>query len=99
MQTLYVTYSGGADTRFDRTYYVEKHLPLVLESWGRYGLEAVAAFFPEGSGAGTIAICLCRFRDEPAVRAAFDAPETRAVMADVAHFTDVQPSRSLSVPL
>ena len=99
MQVLYVTYPGDANTRFDRKYYVDKHLPLVLESWRKYGLEAVAAFFPEGAGAGTIAICVCTFRDEQAIRVSFDAPEAREVMADIPRFTDGKPSQNLGKPL
>lgn len=59
----------------------------------------MAAFFPAGDGAGTIAICECRFRDEAAVDAAFDAPETKRVMADVKRFTDVAPARARAVTL
>ncbi len=99
MQMLYVTYPGDPNTRFDRKYYVESHLPLVMKHWSRYGLASVAAFFPEGSGAGTIALCACRFRDEQAIRNAFASPEAGKVMADIPHFTDAQPSQSLSVPL
>ena len=99
MITIYVTYSGDAHTRFDREYYVNVHLPLVLKSWGPYGLASVAAFFPAEDGAGTIAVCECKFRDEAALEVAFRSPHTPAVMADVANFTDVQPSRSRAVPL
>ena len=98
MQLLYVTYPGDSTTRFDRNYYVHSHLPLVMEKWRRYGLESVAAFFPEGSGEGTIAICACCFRDEQATRNAMTSPEVREVMADLIYFTDAQPSRSISVP-
>ena len=99
MRTLYVTYPGDANTRFDRKYYVAAHLPLVLESWSKYGLETVAAFFPDGTGEGTIAICVCTFRDEGAIRASFAAPEASEIMADIAHFTDAKPSQSLGTPL
>ena len=64
---VYVTYQGTPETRFDRTYYVERHLPLVMQAWGRYGLESVAAFFPAEGREGTIAICECRFRDAAAI--------------------------------
>ncbi len=97
--TLYVTYQGSAETRFDRTYYVDHHLPLVLQSWEAYGLESAAAFFPAILQTGTIAICECRFRDEAAVAAAFGAPEAAAVMADVERFTDVTPRRVREVAL
>ena len=99
MQTLYVTYPGDANTRFDRQYYVERHLPLVLESWRKYGLMTVAAFFPEGAGEGTIAICVCAFRDEESIRASFAAPETGEVMEDISRFTDAKPSQSLGIAL
>lgn len=91
---LYVTYEGTPETRFDRAYYVEHHLPLVMQSWERYGLEGVAAFFPATERSGTIAICECRFRDEDAIAAAFGSPETPTVMADVPRFTDAVPSRA-----
>jgi hypothetical protein len=28
--TIYVTYEGKAGARFDRAYYVDRHLPLVM---------------------------------------------------------------------
>ena len=99
MVSVLVTYAGDAGTRFDRNDYVGKHLPLVLQAWGPYGLETAAAFFPAGDGAGTIAICACGFRDEAAMDAAFGSPQTRRVMADVKRFTDVEPSRSRAMPL
>ena len=46
MTTMYVTYSGDAATRFDRDYYIQHHLPLVMECWGPLGLEGCAAFWP-----------------------------------------------------
>lgn len=99
MQTLYVTYPGKADTRFDRKYYVETHLPLVLESWRKYGLETAAAFFPEGGGEGMIALCVCVFLEEQGIRTAFAAPEAGTVMADIVQFTDAKPGQYLGTPL
>ncbi len=93
MKTVFVTYAGDSSTRFDRHYYVEKHLPLVTGAWAPYGLESIAAFFPAGSGEGTIAVCVCEFRDDEAISASLHAPETRAVMEDVAHFTDAKPKQ------
>lgn len=96
---VYVTYQGTPETRFDRTYYVAEHLPMVMRAWQSYGLEGIAAFFPAVAQSGTIAICECCFRDEAAVAAAFAAPESAAVMADVARFTEVEPARARAVPL
>ena len=99
MTIIYVTYPGGDGTRFDRDTYVRSHLPLVMASWQRHGLVSVAAFFPAGDGAGTVAICRCVFRDEAAVAAAFASSEAERVMADVATFTDAAPARSRAIPL
>ncbi len=99
MTILYVTYPGDESTRFDRDYYRSTHLPMVMDAWGPYGLETLAVFYPEGDGAGCIAICVCGFRDEAAVGASLAASETGRVMADVAHFTDSRPSQSRAVPL
>jgi uncharacterized protein (TIGR02118 family) len=96
---VYVTYQGHADTHFDRTYYVDQHLPLVMRSWRQYGLESAAAFFPAVADAGTIAICELRFRDEAAMDAAFAAPETPAVKNDVSNFTAVSAAQSRAMPL
>lgn len=99
METMFVTYPGDAGTRFDRDHYVETHLPLVMEAWGPHGLESVAAFFPAGDGAGTVALAVCEFRDRAAVDAALDSPETGRVMADIENFTDAEPARSLAASL
>jgi uncharacterized protein (TIGR02118 family) len=90
---VYVTYDGTPNDRFDRSYYVEHHLPLVMQAWQRYGLESVAAFFPPVTHAGTLVICECRFRDEAAIETAFGSAETQKVMADVPKFTDLAPTR------
>ena len=99
MTTMYVTYSGDVATRFDRDYYIQHHLPLVMECWGPFGLEGCAAFWPAVLGAGTICICECRFSDEAAIRAALASPTTPRVMADIARFTDVAPAQGLVGPI
>jgi uncharacterized protein (TIGR02118 family) len=91
---VYVTYQGTAETRFRRDYYVDHHLPLVMQSWAAYGLESVSAFFPAVAQDGTIAICECCFRDDEAIAAAFASPEADLVMADVERFTNVTPRRA-----
>ena len=96
---VYVTYEGAPNSRFDQRYYVEHHLPLVMQAWQRYGLEEAAAFFPPSPRAGTLAICECRFRDAAAAAAAFVSPESTEVMADVANFTDIAPARLRLTPL
>lgn len=98
MTMLFITYAGDAGTRFDRDYFVGTHLPLVLEMWSPYGLETATAFFPSGDCAGTIAITVCKFKNEAALLAAMGSPPDR-LMADVKHFTDAELSLSRAVPL
>lgn len=95
MVQVYVIYEGTREDRFDRDYYLSRHLPLVMSSWSQYGLLSLRAFFPEGelSAKGLVAICDCRFRDQAAANAAFASPEAEAVMADVANFTNLEPQR------
>jgi uncharacterized protein (TIGR02118 family) len=99
LPTVYVTYQGAPSDRFDRSYYVEHHLPLVMQAWQRYGLESISAFFPPLTHVGTLVICECRFRNEAAIAAAFGSPETREVMADVAAFTELAPTRLRITPV
>jgi uncharacterized protein (TIGR02118 family) len=88
---VYVTYRGSPHDQFDRSYYAERHLPLVTKTWAPHGLRSAAVFYPAVPADGTIAICECRFRDEDAVAACLAAPEIAVVMADVATFTDLRP--------
>ena len=99
MTVLYITYSGSSSTRFDRDYYRSHHLPLVMDGWKKYGLETLSVLYPEDASSETIAICECKFRDDEAMKASFDAPETPQVMADVQHFTDVTPKQTRAVAL
>lgn len=92
---MYVTYPGGADTRFDRDYYVNQHIPIVMAAWQRYGLIACDAFFPASADAKTIAIAECRFEDDAALQTALVSPETEEVMADVVRFTDAKPAQHI----
>ncbi|UPG87957.1 EthD family reductase [Luteibacter aegosomatis] len=97
--SVYVTYVGVPSDRFDRAYYEETHLSLVMRAWEKYGLLGASAFFPSVGHAGTLAICECVFRDEAAIQAAFTSEEAASVMADVVMFTDLSPARVRVAPL
>ncbi len=99
MITMYVTYAGDADTKFDREHWINVHLPMVREAWKPHGLLSAGGFFPLGDGGGLIAICPCVFRDEAAMEAALASPATKRVMDDVQKVTAVVPARSRAVPL
>lgn len=93
---MIVTCSGGS--YFDRDYYVDAHLPLVLACWQKYGLESASAFFPRDAEAPDVSIGIYKFRDEAAIHAALTSPETETVMADVPRFTDADVSRVIGSP-
>lgn len=95
---VYVYYQDTPQTRFDRDYYVKRHLPLVMQAWEKHGLQSVAAFFPALEH-NTLAICECVFRDEAAIEAAFTSAEAPTVMADVPRYTGATPMRVRAVDL
>ena len=99
MITMLVTYAGDGQTPFDRDHWINVHFPLVRESWEPYGLVSDSGFFPQDDGAGLIAVGVVNFRDEAAMEAALNSPETVQVMADVDIVTAVEPQRSIVKPL
>lgn len=99
MTTVFVVYPGSSTTRFDRAYYAAKHLPLVMEVWGPHGLQSATAFYPEGSGDGIIALCICVFVSDEAVTASFASERAGEVMDDIPHFTEARPTQLRTVPL
>lgn len=96
---IFVFYTSQPGATFDRNYYVDRHLPIVMKAWKQYGLISAQAFFPSENASGTLAMCECLFRDEAAVEAAFSSKETPDVMADVARFTNLTPGRLRAFPL
>ena len=99
MTTVYIAYPGDNNTRFDRAYYAEHHLPLVMDCWEEYGLRSLAPFYPEHDGKGTVALCICIFADEEAVDASFASPRTAEVMKDITNFTDAKAMQFKAVQL
>ena len=53
MVVVYIKYTGDESTRFDRSYYRNHHLPLVMQYWKRHGLESLSVLYPEDLGIGT----------------------------------------------
>jgi uncharacterized protein (TIGR02118 family) len=88
MIKMLVTCNGRPDTRMNRDYYANTHLPLTMRAWAPYGLEGASAFFPHGDGGGVLSIGVYVFRDAAAMEAALASPQTAEVMADVKNFTD-----------
>lgn len=96
---IFVTYQGTAQSRFDRNYYVEKHVPMLRRIFGPLGLTSAQAFFPATATDGTIALCECRYRDEAAVTACHASPDVPGLAADIGMFTDIMPVQMRARPL
>ena len=91
MTNLFVVYSGAEQTRFDRSYYVERHVPLVERLWSPLGMQSISALFPHDANRGTICVCICGFSDKAAIQAAIKDPQSHIIMDDIRHFTDSEP--------
>jgi uncharacterized protein (TIGR02118 family) len=88
---VFVTYQGSAESRFDRVYYVERHLPMLRRLFAPLGLTGAQVFFPPSQETGTIAICECRYRDEAAFAACYGSADMPGLAADIGNFTDIMP--------
>jgi uncharacterized protein (TIGR02118 family) len=88
MVAMLVLYPVNAS--FDRTYYLEKHMPLARASLELYGLKKVEAHLPAQAAHEEPslyhAVTLGYFDDEATLKNAFATPAARAVLADVKNF-------------
>ena len=83
LSVLYPTTEGAT---FDHDYYRERHIPLVLKTWG---LEA--ADVDRGIRGPYVASVHLQFESQEALASAWASEGTRAVLADVANYTTIAP--------
>jgi uncharacterized protein (TIGR02118 family) len=81
-----VMYPSGEGSTFDHDYYVNKHVPLALKTWGLDGAE-----IDKGLNGPYVAAVHFVFADNDAMGAALASPGTGDVMADVANYTNITP--------
>lgn len=91
MATLIVSYPERENATFDVAYYRTAHIPLVEELWGPFGMTGAEVLLPQGTQPFRAAVLL-RFADQAAIDAALGSPGTPQVLADVAAFTDIEPT-------
>ena len=91
MTSFFVVYPGDAKARFDRTYYVEQHVPLVERLWSPLGMQSISALFPSDENRGTICVCICTFSDKASIHAALNDPQSHSIMDDIRNFTESEP--------
>ena len=94
MVLVSVLYPDQPGTRCDARYYLDRHIPLVLERWGGMGLSEFRLLRWMGTPAGGAApyrvIALLSFDSAEALQRAV-AAHGAEIFADIPNFTEVQP--------
>jgi uncharacterized protein (TIGR02118 family) len=94
-----VLYPAGENTKFDMSYYCEKHMPTARERFGAackgMSIEQGLAGGAPGSPPTYVAMGHFLFESTDAFQAAM-APHAAELMDDVANYTNVQPLIQIS---
>ncbi|EIT68261.1 MULTISPECIES: EthD family reductase [Hydrocarboniphaga] len=94
-----VLYPGGKDTKFDATYYFEKHLPLVQRKVGAALRKVDGELGLSGGAPGSeppfVALCHLYFDSVESFQTHF-GPHAPEIMADIPNYTNVQPILQIS---
>ena len=89
-----VMYPNGEGSRFDMTYYCQKHEPMVREKLGAAvkgeGLDEGLGGATPGSPPPYLAVTHLLFESVAAFQAAF-GPHAAAILEDVPNYTNTQP--------
>lgn len=94
-----VMYPNTAGARFDHDYYRDKHMPMLKEKMGdackSYTIDKGLAGGAPGAPAPYIGMCHIFCDSVESFQAAF-GPHAKAIMADVANYTDLKPVMQIS---
>jgi len=94
-----VLYPNTTDCKFDMSYYLDKHMPMVRNKLGpackRVTVEQGIAGGAPGSPATYVAMGHLYFDSTDAFQAAF-APHAQAILADIPNYTNTQPTIQIS---
>lgn len=94
-----VFYPYSADAKFDMTYYVTKHMPMVREKLGAackgMSVEQGVAGGAPGAPPSFIAMGHLLLDSAEAFQKAF-APHAQTIMADIPNYTKIQPVIQIS---
>ena len=94
-----VLYPNRPGAKFDMTYYCEKHIPMVQQKLGaackRVAVEHGTAGMAPGSPPAFTAMGHLYCDSVAAFQTAF-APHAQAIMADIANYTDIEPTIQIS---
>ncbi|GIW81039.1 MAG: hypothetical protein KatS3mg105_2846 [Gemmatales bacterium] len=94
MVRLTAIYRKGPSQKFDFNYYVHKHLQLVREKLGAFGLLKIEVAKGlqslDGTAAPFVCIANCDFLDLKSLLAGLDK-HAASLIADVPNYTDIKP--------
>jgi len=94
-----VMYPNTAGARFDHDYYRDKHMPMLKQKMGdackSYTIDKGLAGGAPGAPAPYIGMCHIFCDSVESFQAAF-GPHAKAIMADVANYTDLKPVMQIS---
>jgi uncharacterized protein (TIGR02118 family) len=94
-----VLYPNTTGCKFDMSYYVDKHMPMVRNKLGpackRVAVEQGIAGGAPGSPPTYVAMGHLYFDSTDAFQAAF-APHAQAILADIPNYTNTQPTIQIS---
>jgi uncharacterized protein (TIGR02118 family) len=94
-----VFYPNSADAKFDMTYYVTKHMPMVRQKLGAackgLAVEQGVAGGAPGAPPSFVAMGHLLFDSADAFQKAF-APHANEIMGDVPNYTKIQPVIQIS---
>ncbi len=85
-----VFYPKGDDITFDHDYYKSTHVPMCLAAWN------CRAEIDKGADGPYVAAVHLFFESMDAMQAAMAMPETAAIMADIANYTNAVPVMQVS---
>lgn len=90
-----VVYPAGPDAKFDMSYYVKKHMPLVAEHWTTFGLRdwkvVELGNCPDGSKPYSVA-ALLTWDSVEGLKKALESDSAKAVFGDVENFSNKSPT-------
>jgi uncharacterized protein (TIGR02118 family) len=94
-----VMYPNTAGARFDHDYYRDRHMPMLKEKMGdackSYTIDKGLAGGAPGAPAPYIGMCHIYCDSVESFQTAF-GPHAKAIMADIANYTDLKPVMQIS---
>ena len=102
MPVIAVMYPSAGDARFDESYYMQTHMPLVRRHWEGMGLSDVRIMRgvpgPDGVAPTYMMTALLTFGSMDEFKAAA-AKHAKEIFADIPNFTDAKPVVQFNEPV